>query len=92
MQRIRLAFTIAMLTLASFAAGAARAMPPTPPPLGAAATNSDFIVPVGYVCGRGGCSPVFTKRVTHPPVGFVKRAVPIVVPKTTALQPANATK
>lgn len=93
MQRMRLAFAIAVLTLAaSFAAGEARAMPLTAPAPGAAAASSDFTVPVGYVCGRGGCSPVFTKRVTHPPIGFVKRAVPLAVPKTTALQPANATK
>lgn len=91
---LRLTFAIALLTSAvSFAADQARAIPLTAPAPDAAAANSNFIVPVGYVCGRGGCAPVFTKRVTHPPIGFVKRAVPLTVPKTTAaLQPVNASK
>lgn len=90
---LRLAFATTMLTSAvSFAADQARAMPLAAPAPGAAAAHSNSIVPVGYVCGRGGCAPVFTKRVTHPPIGFVKRAVPLAVPKTTALQPVNASK
>jgi hypothetical protein len=44
------------------------------------------------VCGVGGCATVFTKRVQHPPAGFVRRAVPLTVPKTTAVQPVNASK
>ncbi len=44
------------------------------------------------MCGRNGCGQIFTKRVVHPPVGFVKRAVPMAVPRTTAVQPVNATK
>jgi hypothetical protein len=44
------------------------------------------------VCGVGGCATVFTKRVQHPPAGFVKRAVPLTVPRTTAAQPVNASK
>ena len=89
---LRVAAAIAILTSAvSFAAEQARAMPLATLAPGAAAAHSDAIVSVGYVCGRGGCGPVFTKRVTHPPIGFVKRAVPLAVPKTT-VQPVNASK
>lgn len=44
------------------------------------------------MCGRNGCGQIFTKRIVHPPIGFVRRAAPLVVPKTTAVQPVNATK
>jgi hypothetical protein len=44
------------------------------------------------MCGRNGCGQIFTKRIVHPPMGFVRRAVPLAVPKTTAVQPVNATK
>lgn len=89
---LRVTAAIAVLTSAvSFAAGQARAMPLAAPAPGTAAAHSNSIVAIGYVCGRGGCGPVFTKRVTHPPIGFVKRAVPLAVPKTT-VQPVNASK
>lgn len=88
---LRVAAAIAVLTSVSFAADQVRAMPPAAPTPDAAAAHSNSIVPVGYVCGRGGCAPVFTKRVTHPPIGFVKRAVPLAVPKTT-VQPVSASK
>ena len=44
------------------------------------------------MCGLNGCGQIFTKRVQHPPAGFVKRAVPLTMPKATAVQPVNATK
>jgi hypothetical protein len=44
------------------------------------------------MCGRNGCGQIFTKRIVHPPMGFVRRAVPLTIPKTTAVQPVNATK
>jgi hypothetical protein len=44
------------------------------------------------MCGRNGCGQIFTKRVVHPPMGYVRRAVPLAVPRTSAVQPATATK
>jgi len=58
----------------------------------AVGANTDLIVRVTSVCGVGGCAPVFTKRVQHPPAGFVQRAVPLAVPRPGALQPANPSK
>lgn len=61
-------------------------------PSGVAAADAGLIVRVMSVCGVGGCATVFTKRVQHPPAGFVTRAVPLTVPTTTAVQPVNASK
>ena len=58
----------------------------------AANANADLIVRVTSVCGVGGCTQVFTKRVQHPPAGFVQRAVPLTIPKTSALQPLSQPK
>jgi hypothetical protein len=86
---LRAALAITILALAAaIAADRARAMPLAAPVLGPA----DLIVRVTSVCGVGGCAMVFTKRVQHPPLGFVKRAVPLAIPRTTAVQPVNATK
>jgi hypothetical protein len=77
----------------SIAAGPAHAMPFAARLSGAAAAaNAVPIVRVMNVCGVGGCAPVFTKRVEQPPAGFVRRAVPLTVPKTTTVQPVNAAK
>jgi hypothetical protein len=92
--KLHTAFAIAILVSAvSIAADQARAMPfggPATP--GAATANADLIVRVTSVCGVGGCAQVYTKRVHHPPAGFVKRAVPLAVPRTNAVQPANESK
>jgi len=34
------------------------------------------------VCGRNGCGQIFTKRVVHPPAGYVAHAAPLVFPGT----------
>lgn len=44
------------------------------------------------VCGVGGCTQIMTKRVQHQPVGFARRAAPLVIAKPSALQPVNASK
>lgn len=44
------------------------------------------------VCGVGGCTQIMTKRVQHQPVGFAKRAAPLVIARPSAVQPANPTK
>ena len=89
---LRAALAIAILTYAALtAADQARAMPLAAPP-GTVAAGADLITRVTMICGRGGCSQVFTRRVQHPPVGFAKRAVPLVIPKTTALAPVNVSK
>ena len=90
---LRAAFAIAILTsAASFAANQAHAMPLAAPAVpGTATANADLVVRVANICGVGGCAPVFIKRVEHPPIGFVRRAVPFAVPKTTAV-PGNAAK
>jgi hypothetical protein len=92
--KLRMAFAIAILASAvSIAADQARAMSLAAPAVpGAAAANANLVVRVMSVCGVGGCAPVFTKRVHHPPAGFVKRAVPFAIPRTTSVQPVNQSK
>ncbi len=68
-------------------------MPLAVPAVSAAANaNADLIVRVTSVCGVGGCAQVFTKRVQHPPAGFVQRAVPLTIPRPNVLQPVNQPK
>jgi len=89
---LRAAFATAVFTLAvSTAADGALAMPPAMPSLSGAA-NTDLIARIAIMCGRGGCGPVFTKRVQHPPAGFVQRAVPLAVPKMNGTLPVGQSK
>lgn len=86
------ALAIGMLASPVPIAGQVRAMPLAAPATSAAAAPADFILRVTSVCGVGGCARVLTRRVQHQPLGYVKRAVPLVIPRPSALQPVNASK
>ncbi len=92
--KLRCAVAIVILGLAvAAAADPACAMPlGAPAAPDAASASGDFILRIASVCGVGGCAPVFTKRVEHPPAGFARRAVPLAIPRTTVSQPVNQPK
>ncbi len=54
-------------------------MPLSPSTFGATGAGATLTVPIAIVCGRTGCTPVWTKRVRKPPPNFVKRAVPLAI-------------
>jgi hypothetical protein len=73
------AFAAATILSAAALATSAAAMPLAPAPLGAPSADARLLERIVNVCGVGGCSPVWTKRIRKPPADFVKRAVPITV-------------
>ena len=86
---------IAAVTFLSSAmlASPAAAMPlAAPASFGAANAPAPGVKRVTNVCGLSGCAPVWTKRVRKPPVGFVRRAAPLVFPMATATQNLPASK
>jgi hypothetical protein len=87
-----LAATTMLVTLFFFVPLGARAlaMPLAPPALGLAGASVSMLSRVAIVCGVGGCAPISVKRVWHPPRGFVQRAAPLNMPRTTPPPQQNA--